>query len=537
MKLQFKPILWLVAGILVMFSVSLALEIHRNVRVLRQLSADNLARLQQGEWAKVHSVFTTLENGVKGSLERGEMEKFVRLLTSQTNLNGLLEFSLFNRRGVVSHSSDAQFLQKTLPSDLSDQLQNKPDQVARLSTDAFEIYQPQRLTSDCLRCHTDWKSGGSGGVLLCRFSTRGLREAETQLAQTIRNVQRRQSIIGILTTAVIAGLFAVLATIVVQRQIAAPLARAIDHLTGTADELQSSSNQISTASHSLAEGASTQAASLEETSASLEELSAMTTHNTNSAQGAADTASKARQAAETGTTHVQALDQAVHAIQTSSSNVARILKTIDQIAFQTNILALNAAVEAARAGQAGLGFGVVADEVRALAQRSAQAAKETAQMIHESIEASQRGVDIGTQVTRSFQEIAENVRRVDTLVAEIAAASKEQSQGITQITTAIRQMDQVTQSNAAGAEETASASAMLKTQAGALRLAMDELEHLMGGQTAQPTRTPPQKPPHTAPPTTPRTMSPTPGMHGASPQPPTRPRKTAREAASHSLSV
>ena len=155
---------------------------------------------------------------------------------------------------------------------------------------------------------------------------------------------------------------------------------------------------------------------------------------------------------------MQTMAVAMNDIKGSSDEVAKIIKTIDEIAFQTNILALNAAVEAARAGEAGMGFAVVADEVRNLAQRAAPAAKETSGKIETAVTKTTQGVQISAKVAQSLQEIVAKVRQVDELAAEVAAASREQSQGIEQVNTAVTQMDKVTQSSAATAEESASAS-------------------------------------------------------------------------------
>ena len=178
---------------------------------------------------------------------------------------------------------------------------------------------------------------------------------------------------------------------------------------------------------------------------------------------------------------MNAMKRAMDDIKRSSDDISKIIKTIDEIAFQTNILALNAAVEAARAGEAGLGFAVVADEVRSLAQRAAQAARETAAKIDDSVTRSENGVRISTKVATSLTDIVDKARRVDALVAEIAQASKEQSQGIGEVNTAVSKLDKVTQANAASAEESASASEELNAQSAMLQEAVKGLCALVGG--------------------------------------------------------
>jgi len=249
-----------------------------------------------------------------------------------------------------------------------------------------------------------------------------------------------------------------------------------------ANQIASAAGQVSSASQSLAEGASEQASSLEETTSSLEEMASMTRRNAENARQANDLAKQARTAADKGVGNMQTMAAAMHAIKVSSDDIAKIIKTIDEIAFQTNILALNAAVEAARAGEAGMGFAVVADEVRNLAQRCAQAAKETASKIEGAIVKTAQGVDISSQVAATLNEIVTKVRQVDDLVSEVAGASREQTEGITQINSAVAQMDQVTQSNAANAEESAAAAEELNGQAEIMKESVAELLQLVGSR-------------------------------------------------------
>ncbi|WP_305082539.1 methyl-accepting chemotaxis protein [Actomonas aquatica] len=253
-----------------------------------------------------------------------------------------------------------------------------------------------------------------------------------------------------------------------------------DDLTAATGIVRERAAALVNASQSLADGSSEQAASLEESSASLEEMAGMTRHNADAASQAETVSRQTRDAADTGASRMREMDTAMGAIMKACEDVTAILKTIDEIAFQTNILALNAAVEAARAGEAGAGFAVVADEVRSLAQRSAQAARETAEKIEVSVTKSRDGVRLSADVAAKFSEIQEQVRTLADLVSGQASSAQEQSQGIDQLNTTISQMDQVTQANAANAEETAAAAGDLDTQSGILQHGVDRLQALIG---------------------------------------------------------
>lgn len=239
------------------------------------------------------------------------------------------------------------------------------------------------------------------------------------------------------------------------------------------ETISQNSGQMRSASEALAAGASQQAASMEESSAALEEMASMVGQTATHAETAKQLSNETRIAAESGANEMKTMAEAMDAIRTSSDEISKIIKTIDEIAFQTNILALNAAVEAARAGEAGMGFAVVADEVRNLAHLSANAARETASKIANSIEKSQRGNQISLKVAERLNEIFTKARRMDELVAEIALATKEQSTGVSQINQAVGQIDRVTQTNAASSEE-------LSAQAVELRSAVEELMKMIG---------------------------------------------------------
>ncbi len=286
------------------------------------------------------------------------------------------------------------------------------------------------------------------------------------------------AVIGGILTGAIFGFFLIRSTNKSLRAISGSIKSGSEQLTSAAD-------QVSKSSQSLAQGATEQAASLEETSASLEEISSLSKHSLDGALKAKSLLDETQAAANAGASDMREMSQAMAEINAASDSIAKIIKTIDEIAFQTNILALNAAVEAARAGEAGAGFAVVADEVRNLAQRAAQSARETSDKIADSVAKSQRGVQINAKLSKSLEEIVTKVHEVGQIAAESAQSAHEQSQGLGQINTAVTQMDQLTQANAASAEESASAAEELNAQASALSDAVAELAALVGGSTVR----------------------------------------------------
>jgi len=294
----------------------------------------------------------------------------------------------------------------------------------------------------------------------------------------------RQTKGAVIILSLVGGLAGIILAILIVRGIVAALKKIIESLSEGSEQVSSASEQVASASQSLAEGASEQASSLEETSSALEEMSSMTKQNADNAKQADILSSEASSAADKGGKAMEEMAGAIQEIKQSSDETAKIIKVIDEIAFQTNLLALNAAVEAARAGEAGKGFAVVAEEVRNLAQRSAEAAKNTSSLI----EGAQKNADNGVRATEEFMailgEITASIKKVGALISEVTAASQEQSQGIDQINSAVSQMDQVTQQNASSAEESASASEELAGQAQQMQEIVNRLNIIVEGKSA-----------------------------------------------------
>ena len=298
---------------------------------------------------------------------------------------------------------------------------------------------------------------------------------EWEVMEPVANLRNTAIILGVVFLVLIVGIALLLGNFV-----SSPVIRAVESISEANGQVVSASDQIAASATSLAEGASTQASSVEEVSATVEQSTAINTQNAENAKEADILAKDANEAASKGNEKVQNLMKSMDHITTSSEQIAKIIKTIDEIAFQTNLLALNAAVEAARAGEHGLGFAVVADEVKNLASRSAQAAKETESIIQSSIEQVKSGNAIAKETDEAFSDILDKIKKTSDLISEIAISAKEQSEGMNQIAQAMGNIDEVTQQNAASSEEAAAAAEELNAQANAMLESVADIGAMVG---------------------------------------------------------
>ena len=375
---------------------------------------------------------------------------------------------------------------------------------------------PIYLSASCLTCHGDpANSPTKDGLDVLGFPMENAHVGDLKGAFVLKAKLTGDPVVkaSVQAMSIVGGIILVAVVVVFyflnDRLLVRPMGKIIHQLAGSANATAEAAGQINHSSQRVAEAASEQAASLEETSASLEEISSMTKRNADNAINSKNLSQQASQSAATGLERLGELSHTLNAIksavadmeaavsemQGSSQEIAKIIKTIDEIAFQTNLLALNAAVEAARAGEAGMGFAVVADEVRALAQRSAQAARDTSDKIEHAIKRSELGGVASAKVVQNLGEVETNARNIeevfngivaqikslDEVIGEISAASREQSQGVGEVNMAVSQMDKVTQSNAANAEENAGAAEQLQAQAGSLQDIVGGLDAIVNG--------------------------------------------------------
>ncbi len=492
MRLHTKLIIVLLAGLVV---VILGAQIYSYLSVndlIRKLSRTSLESLQSREEEFAKSVFSSVEHAVAGSLERGEMEKFNKLLRTQRNVAGLLEFSLYDKDGIVTHSSDDAFLKGQLPENIRTELTKNPTTLFLHNKDAIEIYQPQIANGDCIRCHTGWKMGSIGGITHFRFSTESLSKAKRQteeINQYLKKVQLKNSIYALVC---IVSVLVVIMYLLMRKLIRIPLGKFVDFLrlfeknegdltrriqVGSNDELGDLAKLFNsfigklnniiglaqTTAEAVGEGARGQAGSVEETTASMEEITSISRKNAEIAQEAGKLILNVTDELNQSNSMMNELTSAMTELIANNNDTVNIVKTIEEIAFQTNLLALNAAIEAARAGEAGSGFAVVAEEVRRLAMRTAEAARNTADLIRGTVGKINEGNEVVVKIRTNFTNLNDLNKNVTSYMDKIKSSSEEQNERIQHVSQALSEINTTIQDNATQSSDLTEMMAMFVT--------------------------------------------------------------------------
>ncbi len=479
MRLDIKLTLSLLAGLLIVVTLGQVFQYVTLRKQMVDLVASDAEVLYKHEIEAARNIYYTAQSSVAGSLQRGEMEKFQRLLEDQRGVKGLEEFSLYSTSGIVSHSSDPANVGRDMPVDLVERLGSSTEELFIESPEFIEIYKPQEVTGDCVRCHTDWSVSDVGGVTYFRFATVAAAEAAHQAHAALASLQKdtvRNAIISIVGVVVV-----LVATIyfVIRRFVTRPLDRLAEALeyesTGdlthrldqrSRDEIGRLAGFFNSSvanltqvigmaqgiGRAVGEGAQMQASTMQETSANVEEISSFSQSNATRANEANGTVMHMAERVGNANETIRNLSDSMKEVSGFTQETVVMSQAIDEIASQTNLLALNAAVEAARAGDAGAGFAVVAEAVRELSKQSAEAAHTIGSRISETAKRIDQGVDHATQAHEAFKEVALDSSKVAGLIYEITQASQQQAQGIDEINRALTSMDQATQKNAQEAD-------------------------------------------------------------------------------------
>ena len=372
---------------------------------------------------------------------------------------------MINKDGlVIAHPEKELILEMNFRTSSGGQMGSLLDKMAS-GQNGVDSYVFQGVTKIC----------GFAPVPLTGWSL-GATQDQDEFLAPVRAIQKGLALIGGVVLALAIALVLLFA-----RSVSKPIMRAVESLGVGSDQVASAATQVSSSAQTLAEGSSEQAAALEETSASMEEMLSQTKASADNAAQADQLMAAAKEVMNKAAGSMEKMGISMGKIAEAGDEIGKIVKSIDEISFQTNLLALNAAVEAARAGDAGMGFAVVADEVRNLAQRAADAAKNTQELVEDTVRRIHEGSALVTRTQEEFNQVATSAGKVAELVSEIAAASSEQSQGIEQVNEAVRQMDQVVQEAAAGSEESASAAEELNALAVSMQDTVVDLMALVKG--------------------------------------------------------
>lgn len=483
MKLHTKLILALTICLSVVIVSAQFVQYLQVNREIKGLSESNLELLSGREESFARTLFRSVANSVEDSLDRGEMEKFAGLLQRTSEIEGLLEFSLFSQNGMVEYSSDSRFLTRSLPDEISRRITDGEGLIYQLTDTAIEIYHPQQVVSDCIRCHTTWSLDDShGGVLFFRFSIEALQKAKTQTAEALRGLNvtyladAALSVVAVLVVLVLAIFF------LLKKMVATPLSRIgagfdqvasgdltttltvqskdeigklstnfnvfvgklhemVDSIaeqvgslrsssvtlhdlsadmSGGAEDMARKSGRVASSSSSMSANMGSVADSMAEANGNINMVAAATEEMTATIGEIAQNTEKARNISEKAVGEVQQATSKMKNLGISAQNIGKVTETISEISEQTNLLALNATIEAARAGEAGKGFAVVASEIKALAQQTSKATFEISELISDI--QNDTGGAIG-----EIKHISDIINDINSIVSTISAAVEEQS--------------------------------------------------------------------------------------------------------------
>jgi len=484
MKLQTKIMMIMISVTVLVLAAVQLVQYFETINIITDLAESNIELIKQSETDKAKNIFISVERAVAGSLERGEMEKFTKLIKEQNKIKGLLEFSLYDKNGIVTHSSDESFLENEINREIHKGLITKPEMIMLNNEKSIEIYQPQIVNADCIRCHMDWEKNSLGGTTYFRFANDSFSSAVIQAKGTIANAKKNflQN-----TSLVIIGLIIVMTVAIsflIRKMIGSPLENVIRLLelfekeegdltrripVKSKDEIGTMSSLfnrfieylntvIANAQESattVGESAAKQAENMVAANETVTQISSIINTNAKNAEGADALISEANSLINSASGEINNFHNTMKDVSKVSLETLSVIKVIDEIAFQTNLLALNAAVEAARAGEAGAGFAVVADEVRTLARRSAEAAQNSNEMIIKSEKQIASAVDHAGKLRVVFEEVSEKSSTATQFMTDIVTDSNEQATRVNHISKALCDVGDTSQKSAGLAKQLA----------------------------------------------------------------------------------
>jgi methyl-accepting chemotaxis protein len=490
MKLHSKLILSIVACLVIILAAAQIVQYRSTVGLTADLAQTNIQLLKVREEQSAKNIFHSAERAVAGSLERGEMEKFTRLLSELRSIDGLIEFSLHDRNGVVTHSSEKVFLKQRLPEDIKTHLVQTPGLQLKWNTDSVDIYQPLVVNHDCVRCHFAWRPGEIGGFMHFRSSRAALDEAETQTAHILASIQDLSLRNSILFLVVIVLVLALTMHFLVRRFVAKPLnnintrlndiaqgegdltaridiqskdeigqlaaafntfvgklqgmirkiaqdADTVHHsskslselsvnMSSISDQMSSKSRQAAGATESVNASMRSAAGIMNDTAVKVSRVAAATEQMNTTIADIVDNTTRANQISQEAVAQTEAATKVMKELGLAARDIGKVTGTITDISEQTNLLALNATIEAARAGEAGKGFAVVANEIKELARQAAQSTQEISDK-NKSVQ------DATLQAIDQIEAVSQTIVNVNRIVADISTSMEDQSGATSEI--------------------------------------------------------------------------------------------------------